>query len=104
MNVLLFDGAKKVNLALHDVLYVPKIRNKLMSLPSMIEKGAEVQFKGQFCKVIINDKMYSIGHMQGKFYKLNSEPTESCCFGFLEKKIAPRHCSITLMAIWVIKI
>ena len=51
-----------------------------MSL-SMIEKGAEIQFKGQFCKVIINDKRYSIGYMHGNLYKMNSEPIESCCFG-----------------------
>ena len=60
VNISVFDGARKVNLALHDVLYVPKIRNKLMPLPSTIEKGAEEQFKGQFCEVIINDKMYRI--------------------------------------------
>ena len=28
VNISVFDGAKKVNLALHDVLYIPKIRNK----------------------------------------------------------------------------
>ena len=40
-------------------LYVPKIQNKLLSLPSITNKGAEVQFKEQSCKVMINDKVYS---------------------------------------------
>ena len=36
--------------------------------------------KGQSCKVMISDKVYSIGHKHRKLYKLNSEPEASCCF------------------------
>ena len=81
LHLSVFDGTEKVNITLSDVLFVPKIQNKLLSLPSMTEKGAEVRFKGQSCKIMINDKVYSIGHKHGKLYKLNSEPEESCCFG-----------------------
>ena len=86
VHLSVFDGLEKINVMLEDVLYVPKIQNKLLSLPSVTNKGAEVQFKGQSCKVIINDKVYSIGHKHGKLYKLNSEPEASCCFGSTDVK------------------
>eukprot|EP00794_Sanderia_malayensis_P014955 gene14955-biopygen12465 len=44
------------------------------------KKGVEVQFKGQSCKVVINDKVYNIGHKHGKLYKLNLEPENTCCY------------------------
>ena len=81
VHVLVYDGEEKLNVTLKDVFYVPKIQHKLLSLPSITEKGVEVQFKGQSCKILINDKVYSIGHKHGKLYKLNSEPDHSCCFG-----------------------
>ena len=81
LHLSVFDGTEKVNITLSDVLFVPKIQNKLLSLPSMTEKGAEVHFKGQFCKVIIDGKLFSIGHKHGKLYKLNSEPMHTSCFG-----------------------
>ena len=95
VHLSVFDGLEKINVTLKDVLYVPKIQNKLLSLPSITNKGAEVQFKGQSCKVIIitfyvrdrlNHKVYSIGHKHGKLYKLNSEPEPYCCFGSTDVK------------------
>ena len=38
------------------------------------------------CRVMINDKVYCIGHKQRKLYKLNSEPEASCCFGSTDVK------------------
>ena len=63
-----YDGTKRVNVTLHDVLYVPKIRNKLLSLPTITGKGAEVHFKGHNCKIMIKDESYIIEHKQGKLY------------------------------------
>ena len=82
----IFDGLEKISVTLKDVLYVSKIQNKLLSLPSVTNKGAEVQFKGHSCKIMINDKVYSTGHKRGKLYKLNSEPEASCCFGSTDVK------------------
>ena len=79
--LLAYDGTRQVSVTLHDVLYVPRIQNKLLSLPTVTEKGAEVQFKGQFCRIIIDDKSYTIGHKYGKLYKLNSEPVQTSYFG-----------------------
>ena len=38
IQVSVYDGAEKVKLLLTDVLYAPKIRSKLVSLPAMTEK------------------------------------------------------------------
>ena len=88
VHLSVYNGTEKVNIALKDVLYVPKIQNKLMSLPSMTLKGATVEFKGQSCTVIIDDKAYQIGHKHGKLYKLNSAPKDAtCCFGNSDEKV-----------------
>ena len=81
LQLVLYDGKDKVNATLKDVLYVPKIQKNLLSLTSITDKDAEVQFKGQHCKIIINGNVYSIGHKHGKLYKLNVDPEQSCCFG-----------------------
>ena len=86
LQLSIYDGIEKVKVTLKDVLYVPKIQNKLISLSSMTGKGNGVQFSGQSCKVIIDDKVYSIAHKHGKLYKLNSEPQATCCFGSTDKK------------------
>ena len=47
VHLSVFGGLEKINVTLKDVLYIPKIQNKLLSLPSITNKGAETQFKGQ---------------------------------------------------------
>ena len=81
-----YDGIENVKVTLKDVLYLPEIQNGLISLSSMTDKGTEVQFRGQSCKVMIDDKVYFIAHKHGKLYKLNSEPQATCCFGSTDKK------------------
>ena len=81
-----YDGIEKVKVTLKDVLYVPKVQNKLILLSSTTDKGTEVQFRGQSCKVMIDDKVYSTAYKHGKLYKLNSEPQATCCFGSTDKK------------------
>jgi len=66
IHLSVYDGTEKVDLHLNDVLYVPKLQNKLLSLPAMIAKGASVQFKGKLCELIVKDKHYSIGYKHGK--------------------------------------
>ena len=84
LHLSVFDGTEKVNIILKDVLYVAKIQRRLLSLPSMTQNGVEVRFIGQFCKVLTDEKLYSIWHKHGKLYKLNSEPIESSYFGETE--------------------
>eukprot|EP00795_Rhopilema_esculentum_P012375 gene12375-3031_t len=47
-----FDGTRKFNLFLEDVLYVPKIKRNLLSLPTMTQRGAEVRFKEDIVPVV----------------------------------------------------
>ena len=54
---------------LKDVL--SKLQNKLSSLPSAIEKGASVEFKGKTCGITTDNTKFVIGHEHGKLYKLN---------------------------------
>ena len=82
-----YDGGKKVTILLKEVLYAPKIQHKLLSLSSMTEKGAQVEFIGQSNKMSINDKIYSIGHKHGKLHKLSSIPqNKGCCIGIANAK------------------
>eukprot|EP00794_Sanderia_malayensis_P002050 gene2050-biopygen1853 len=74
LRLVVYDGCTKVDLKLSNVLYVPKIKKKLLSLPTITEKGAEVRFKDQSFTVIMNEEMYCIGHKSGKMFKLNVEP------------------------------
>ena len=80
-HIVVYNGTEKVRLILSDVLYVRKLQNKVLSLPTITEKGVTVHFKGQFCELMINDKRYRIGHKHGKLYKLTCELIEESCFG-----------------------
>ena len=92
LHLSVFDGTEKVNITLKDVLYVPKIQKRLLSLPSMTQKNVEVRFKGQFCKILIDEKLYSTSLIRSP----SNHPS-------LEKKRAMKslcHCGIVVMAIW----
>jgi len=56
VTLTVFNDGEKVNVLLKDVLFVPKLRNKLFSLPSITEKGAAVEFKDKSCKITIEEK------------------------------------------------
>ena len=60
-----YDDSKEINLNLSKVLYVPKTKKKLLSLPTLTETGAEVRFKEQSFIVILNGKMYCTGRKVG---------------------------------------
>ena len=67
---------------LNDVLYVPKLQNKLFSLPSITEKVASVEFKGKTCGITVDEKKYLIGYKHGKLYELNTlSKNEECYVG-----------------------
>ena len=83
----LLNGNEKVNIVLNDVLFVPKLQNKLFSLPTATNRGATMEFTGKSCGIAINGKRYEIGHKHGKLYKLNTvtDSGETCCMGISEK-------------------
>ena len=88
----LSNAGEKVDIVLNDVLFVPKLQNKLFSLSTATERGATMEFTGKSCGLLINGKQYQIGHKHGKLYKLNTvdDADETCCMGISE------NCSIDL--------
>ena len=80
VRVPIMNGNERVNLLLKDVLFIPKLKNKLFSLPAAIEKGANVEFSGQSCHLKVKDRKLTIGHKHGRLFKLNvvtkGKPTE----------------------------
>ena len=72
VQLIIMNDNNEVKINLKDVLFVPKIQNKLFSLPSITEKGAAVEFQGQACGITIDGKKYTIGHKHGKLYKLDT--------------------------------
>ena len=77
VRITMLNGKEKVDILLNVVLYVPKSRNKLFSLPPVTDKGATVEFGRQSCSIKIKNENYTIGQKHGKLYKLNTV-NESC--------------------------
>ena len=74
----IFSGDNgKVPILLKNVLYVPGLKRRLLSISSLTESGAIIIFQGSSCTIIINDKKYELGHKHGKLWKLNNVAT--CC-------------------------
>ena len=80
-------GNEQVSIVLNDVLFVPKLQNKLFSLPIATSRGATMEFTGKSCGIKINGKCYEMGHKHGKLYKLNTvnDSDETCCMGTSKK-------------------
>ena len=96
----LYNGPEKVKVELKNVLYLPKIQNKLISLPSMTAKGATVEFKGQLCTIVIDGKSYQIGYKQGKLYKLKSCPKDAAASLIAMIRRTRCHYGICAVDIW----
>ena len=78
VDMQLFDEySDPVSVVIKDVLFVPKLQKKLLSITSMTKKDAAIQFGGKFCTLFMNEKKYLLGHQHGKLWKLNC-PDVSC--------------------------
>ena len=67
------DDPDNVFLALHKVLFVPKLTKNLLSVPAMAQMGAEVRFDKEKCILMKDNKQYNIGHvLDGKLYRVNT--------------------------------
>ena len=64
---ILADLEDKVQqMALHDVLYLPDLKNNLLSVQAMTRLGATVEFDlCNKCRIMRNSKLLGIGEMQG---------------------------------------
>ena len=69
------DGADKVTLNLHKVLFVPEIKKNLLSVPAMTQMQAEVTFDEEKCYIIKNGETINIGHLlDSKLFAVNTQP------------------------------
>ena len=77
--LIVIDGNISRNIVLNNVLYVPDIKKKLVSIPAIIKKGIDVSFVNNNCIFKVNGNSYNIGKLNNgdKLYKLNLS-NESC--------------------------
>ena len=62
----IYDSSRSFTVKLKDVLHVPNIQRKLVSLPTLLEKQIEVKFIGKECIMVVNGVERNIGHKHGK--------------------------------------
>ena len=79
VNVVIFDDDTEVPVVFKNVLFVPRLKKRLISISQITKSGATVIFKGDLCTLIIDEVKYGLGHKHGKLWKLNNAAT--CCFG-----------------------
>ena len=79
VRIVIFDNDREIPVGFRNVLFVPKLKKRLLSISEMTKSGAEVKFKGNICSLYVNQKNYVIGHKHGKLWKMNN--SETCCFG-----------------------
>ena len=87
----LYEGSKNIDVLLKDALFVPGIKNKLFSISSVVEQGGSVTLKDNSCLLEINERMYKIGHKDGKLYRLNCKPEHNCYLGSDMKPLSLWH-------------
>ena len=75
--IRLFDVNQPVDVLLKNVLYVPKIKNRLFSVSSAVEDGGCLQFDRESVTLKKDGKSKTIGTKIGKLYHLNRRPDDS---------------------------
>ena len=82
LHLTVLNSYDKINIVLQNVLFVPKLQNKLFSLPSITKTGDYFEFKGKSCGITIDGKQYTLSHKHSNFYKPNTTvPDKTCCIG-----------------------
>ena len=60
-----------VGIAFENVLYVPHLRKKLVSISEVTKRGAEIIFKTDTCILSCKGRRFKFGSKVGKLYELN---------------------------------
>ena len=79
IRMVIYDRNGRHDILFTNVLWVPKIKKKLISIPVLDKKNVKVTFFNGICTIDVNGKSYDLGHKQGKLYKVNNSPDENCC-------------------------
>ena len=78
IKITLFDGTAFVPVVIKNVLYVPKLKRKLLSITDITDRGSSVTFEGETCTVKMKDKHFLLGRRRGKLWRLHCQ--EEQCF------------------------
>ena len=57
-------------IVLKNVLFIPKLRKRLVSISIITESRKEVTFRNNTCSILIDQKEYMLGHKHGKLWRL----------------------------------
>ena len=78
VNITLFDGNQFVSVVIKNVLYVPKLKRRLLSITDITEKGSIVTFGDGICTVKMKGKHFLLGQRHGKLWRVPCQ--EEQCF------------------------
>ena len=70
VNINLFDGNTFVPVVIKNVMYVPKLHRKLLSISDITDQGSSVTFKGQTSTITMKGKTFLFGQRHGKLWHL----------------------------------
>ena len=91
--IKLFDGSTFVPVVIKNVMYVPKLHRKLLSISDITDRGSTVTFAGRSSTVTINGKTFLFGQRHGKLWLLYCDDEE--CFvnfvGEVQTKETPKE-------------
>jgi hypothetical protein len=71
--VLRDSEGKSVCVEFKNVLYVPDLQKRLLSIPQMTTRGAEITFKKHSCELTFSGRKFDFGTKVKNLYKLNSQ-------------------------------
>ena len=67
-----FTSLEGICITLKDAIHVPDVGNHILSLGSILDKGASVPFHSQGFDIIVNKKVIASGYHEGQLFWVNS--------------------------------
>ena len=84
--ILTDENGEKVPVLLRNVLFVPQLKKRLMSIGQLTKLGAEVTFSDQEVTLRVHGRTFVFGGRFGKLYELTCEVLPSSCnFGAVDE-------------------
>ena len=78
VKIKLFDGSTFVPVVIKNVMYVPKLQRRLLSISDITDRGSSVTFEGQSSTVTMKGKTFLFRQRHGKLWRLYCDSEE--CF------------------------
>ena len=64
------EKGRYVPIVIENVLFVPQLQKRLISISQIVEKGGEVTFMKKRCILIYHQRRFEFGQRTGKLYQL----------------------------------